>query len=219
MKLHSFDNTTTLNQYFADELTTIIRQAIDSRGHAYLVVSGGNTPVPLFDELSNKPLDWKHVTITLTDERRVPSRDKDSNERLVHDHLLKNHAASAEFVSLQQGSEEDIANLPMFDAVILGMGEDGHTASLFPCSPEIQIGLDDATTTATLIVNPGQAPYQRISLTKNRLQNSRHIFLHLVGEKKLAVLNKAMADNDILAMPIRAFLQNSKIDVQVMYST
>ncbi|MGK0511928.1 MAG: 6-phosphogluconolactonase, partial [Chromatiales bacterium] len=107
--------------------------------------------------------------------------------------------------------------LPTFDAVILGMGEDGHTASLFPCSAQIEEGLSDGAP-AVLAVEPQTAPYQRMSLSLPRLLDSRHIFLHLVGSNKLTVLNKAMAEHDVLAMPIRAFLHHPVAQVTVMYS-
>ncbi|WP_133129685.1 6-phosphogluconolactonase [Legionella yabuuchiae] len=224
MKIHSFDNVKTLNHYFAEQITTIIKQAIDQRGQAFLVVSGGNTPKPLFETLSTVPLDWKHVTITLADERKLPVTEQDSNERMVRETLLKNFAAEAKFISLNDNTkslsdvEQTIAALPTFDAVILGMGEDGHTASLFPCSPELKLGLDDDMSSAVLEINPGHAPYQRISLTKKRLLDSRVVFLHLVGEKKLAVFNQALESVDPLEMPIRAFLHHTRCDVQVMYS-
>ena len=110
-----------------------------------------------------------------------------------------------------------IAELPLFDVLILGMGEDGHTASLFPCSEQIQAGLA-ADAPAVLAVKPTTAPYERISLSLPRLLNSRHLFLHLVGANKLAVLNKAMAGQDVPAMPIRAFLHHPVAHVAVMYT-
>ncbi|GGI75450.1 6-phosphogluconolactonase [Legionella impletisoli] len=224
MKIHSFDNAETLNHDFAEQIAAVLQQAIEQRGQAYLVVSGGTTPKPLFKKLSERPLDWKNITITLADERKLPVTAADSNERMVRETLLQNFASKARFISLNDESksfldiEQTIALLPTFDAVILGMGEDGHTASLFPCSPEIKMGLDDETTSAVLEVHPMYAPYQRISLTKKRLLNSRVVFLHLVGEKKLAVFNQALERVDPLEMPIRAFLHHHQCDVQVMYS-
>ena len=227
MQLNQFDDTTALNQDFAKRLADILRQAITERDAAYLVVSGGKTPQALFQTLSQTDLTWDKVTVLLADDRWLDANHSDSNERLVKASLLQHKAKAARFISLYANTSSAfdgvaqvlprVAALPTFDAVILGMGEDGHTASLFPCSEQIQQGLMmDAP--AVLAVQPGSAPYQRLSLSLPRLLNSRHIFLHLVGANKLSVLDKAMADNDIYAMPIRAFLQHPVADVTVMYT-
>src|SRR5690606_37560539 len=98
------------------------------------------------------------------------------------------------------------------------MGEDGHTASLFPGSPEIHLGLADETQSATVSVMPRSAPYPRLSLTKKRLLNSRRLFLHLMGKTKLMIFNEAMAGQDRFTMPIRAFVHDPTVDIQVMYA-
>ncbi|MDP1604613.1 MAG: 6-phosphogluconolactonase [Legionella sp.] len=228
MQLHSFSDVATLNDYFAEQLASILRKAIACRGHAYLVVSGGKTPQSLFAMLAKQELDWQKVTITLADERWLAPCEADSNERLVRANLLQHRAAKATFISLYREATDPFANLtllddelsalPTFDAVILGMGEDGHTASLFPCSSEITSGLADSPA-SVLVVTPATAPYQRISLTKTRLLNSRAIYLHLVGEKKLPILNKALeASEPATALPVRAFLHHPTANVHVMFA-
>ena len=226
-QLNQFTDTTALNQDFAQRLVTILQQAISERGAAYLVVSGGKTPQALFNTLSQTDLAWDKVTVLLADDRWLDDSQQDSNERLVKATLLQYKASAAQFISLYANTASAfdgaaqvlprVAALPAFDAVILGMGEDGHTASLFPCSEQIRAGLaEDAP--AVLAVQPATAPYQRMSLSLPRLLNSRHIFLHLVGANKLTVLEKAMADSDVYAMPIRAFLQHPVAEVTVMYT-
>src|SRR5690606_3860448 len=190
MQLQQFGNTDKLNADFAARLVEILQQAIEQRGAAYLVVSGGKTPQALFNTLSNTDLAWDKVTILLADDRWLDASQADSNERLVKATLLQNKASKARFISLYAdtasaftGAAEvlpRISALPTFDAVILGMGEDGHTASLFPCSAQIEEGLSDGAP-AVLAVEPQTAPYQRMSLSLPRLLDSRHIFLHLVG--------------------------------------
>ncbi len=227
MQLHTFADSQALNQQFAAELTAILRHAIEARGAAYLVVSGGRTPQALFLQLSQAELDWSKVTITLADDRFLPETEQDSNERLVKASLLQHQAAKANFISLYadfDSAEQAIptllarvATLPTFDAVILGMGEDGHTASLFPCSAQISQGLaQDAAD--LLAVQPTTAPYQRVSFSKVRLLNSRALFLHLVGESKLRVLNEAQSGTDELAMPIRAFIHHTDVELSVMFA-
>lgn len=227
MKLNHFSDSAALNKQFAAQLVEILQQAIKLRGTAVLVVSGGRTPQALFQQLSHADLAWDKVTITLADDRWLADDQADSNARLVKASLLQNRAAKAKFISLYAHSDSAfsgvievlprIAGLPTFDAVILGMGEDGHTASLFPCSEQINEGLA-ADAPAVLAVEPATAPYERISLSKSRLENTRHLFLHLVGASKKTVLDQAMADKDELAMPIRAFLHHPHLTVNVMYA-
>ncbi|MDX1677357.1 6-phosphogluconolactonase [Arsukibacterium sp.] len=227
MQLHQYTDSTVLNTEFAARLENLLQQAITQRGHAYLVVSGGRTPTALFNALSQADLPWHNVSILLADERFVPVDSPDSNERLVRANLLTAKAAKANFISLYSAAATAeaavpeimprVSALPTFDAVILGMGEDGHTASLFPCSAELNQGLAmDAP--AILAINPTTAPHQRISLSLPRLLNTRQLFLHLVGESKLAVLNKAQAGDDVSSMPVRAVLQQHDVDVAVMYA-
>lgn len=223
MQLHSFTEADLLTYDLAERLKQILCNAIAQRDHAYMVVSGGKTPIDLFKILSNMELPWDKVTLTLADERCVPLNNKDRNEGLIRRYLLQNQAANAHFLSLysEEHSVEETANiiaaLPAFDVVILGMGEDGHTASLFPCARELAQGLDDAAA-AVVQMTPQKAPYQRVSLSKRRLLNSRVIFFHLLGQKKLAVLHQAMAQHEPMLMPVSAFLNNLDANIQVMYA-
>lgn len=224
MQLHSFGDAHLLTDDLVARLSSILSNAVAQRGRAYLVVSGGKTPVDLFKALAKTDLPWEKITITLADERCVPGNDEHRNELLVQQVLLQHEAQKAHFLSLYrehdpdlQRTEHEIAALPSFDAVILGMGEDGHTASLFPCAPELSIGLDD-NAPAVLFVTPKTAAYRRVTLSKRRLLDSRVIFLHLVGQNKLAVLHQAMTPRDPISMPISAFLNNHNANVQVMYA-
>jgi 6-phosphogluconolactonase len=227
MQLYSFSDAQLLNCDLADQIKNILCEAIALRGQAYLVVSGGKTPVELFKLLAQSDLPWDKVIITLADERCVAVNNADSNERLVKDFLLQYYAKRATFISLYDDHAESpehlstieskIASLPTFDVVLLGMGEDGHTASLFPCSEELMSGLDDEAK-SLLFVHPKTAPHQRVSLSKKRLLNSRIIFLHLVGQNKRSVFSQAMAQQDPRIMPVSAFLNNKNVNLQVMYA-
>ncbi len=227
--LNDFPSRAQLDITLAENVSALLQSAIAKKGKASIAVSGGSTPKGFFSALSKKHLDWKKVTITLADERWVDINSDASNTRLVHENLLQNNAASAKFFHLKQGEElceetlEDLniaANntlLPL-DVLILGMGEDGHTASLFPCSDQIKQGLDTANPNALMKVEPTTAPHQRITFSYACLKQSKNIFLHICGDSKKQVLDKALSSKDIFEMPIRAFLYDENTDSQVYWA-
>ena len=219
-----FTSTDALNQDFCQRITDLLTQGIAQNGRASLIVSGGRTPAALFAALSNVDLAWDKVDISLADERWVDSNDDASNEKMVREKLLVNKAAKANFIGLKTSHSDaqdavatctaNFANVALpFDVLILGMGEDGHTASLFPCSEQIAQGLDRDSQQMFIAVQPTTAPHQRMSLTLAALLNSKHVFLHLTGESKKDVLAKALADDNELAMPIRAVLNNTRVEL------
>ncbi|MEZ9199731.1 6-phosphogluconolactonase [Shewanella sp. 10N.286.54.B9] len=225
----SFDNKAALEAQLAERIANQLQEAVDARGKASLIVSGGSTPLKLFELLSKKAIDWNDVYITLADERWVDNDHSDSNERLVRNNLLQSRAASAKFSGLknmystpyegQIMTSEQLAHFPKpFDVVVLGMGNDGHTCSWFPCADAKE--LEHALTTDDLCVavTPGEAPHPRISLSKAGILASRQIYLHIVGEQKLEVYRQALADNDSSEMPIRAVLDQHKTPVDVYWS-
>jgi 6-phosphogluconolactonase len=227
--INDFSSRAALDSALAENVANILEDAIAKNGKASIAVSGGSTPKGFFAELSNKDLAWDKVTITLADERWVDMDSDASNTRLVHENLLQNKAAKATFFHLKQGeelSETTLATLNAaakgtvspLDVLILGMGEDGHTASLFPCSDEIKPALDTTNTDILMKVVPKTAPHQRITFTFASLINSKNIILHLSGSAKKEVLNKALSATDIFEMPIRAFLQHTEINTNVYWA-
>ncbi|GGW76967.1 6-phosphogluconolactonase [Alteromonas halophila] len=222
LTIESFDNAQTLTREFAAKLADILETGIEARGRASLVVSGGRTPLALFEALSQKDLDWSCVDITLADERWVDESDDASNTQLVKQNLLVNNAAAARFIPLKSAhddaaegvndAEAGVASMSQpFDALILGMGEDGHTASLFPCSTQINDGLDMSSGKTCIAVTPTTAPHQRISLTLPAILNSRNIFLHLTGEKKKQVLNDALDGAAEVQKPVTAVVNRAPV--------
>ena len=150
-----FADSDLLSRTLSAQLAANLRDAIAARGLASLVVSGGRSPIKLFESLRTQSLDWSRVCIALADERWVDPSDPDSNEKLIRDVLLKEEAASARFIGLKNAAPtpdlgavsawETFARVPRpFDAVVLGMGDDGHTASLFPRSPNLASALNPA---------------------------------------------------------------------------
>ena len=109
-----------------------LKNSIDNNGRASFVVSGGSSPVKSFNDLSKSDLDWSKVSVTLVDDRVVSSEHSDSNEKLLKENLFINNASAAEFISLKSDSDEVMNINRPFDIMLLGMGEDGHFASLFP---------------------------------------------------------------------------------------
>jgi len=210
----AFADRETLDQALAVRVVSSLQQGIAQRGTAHLVVSGGSTPVNLFSILADVDIDWSRVVVLLADERWVPVDHEDSNERLVRETLLTAKAHQAQFVSLLPTPDNEIANisavatllgtLPKFDMVLLGMGEDAHTASLFPCAAALREGL--TTTQEALITRPDNAPHQRVTMSKQRLQDTEQGVIHIVGENKKAVLELAMKSDDEMRYPISAFL-------------
>lgn len=151
---HHAPNAALLAKELADFVAQRLRTGVSERGRALLVLSGGSTPVPFFEALAQCDLDWSRVTITLADERWVPEEHADSNARLVKAYLLQGRAAQANWVPLfndevtpqggQAAIEQTLAGLCWpADVVVLGMGGDGHTASLFPYAPELPAALAD----------------------------------------------------------------------------
>ncbi|WP_019027875.1 6-phosphogluconolactonase [Colwellia piezophila] len=218
-----------LDVALAKKVSQLLSEAIKLKGKASIAVSGGSTPKGFFKVLSERDLDWSKVTITLADERWVAIDSQDSNTRLVHENLLQNNATAAKFFHLKQGeefSDETLNDLNIaaktsllpLDVLILGMGEDGHTASLFPCSDEINVGLDEKNDAALLKVQPKTAPHQRISFTFASLITSKNIFLHSCGEAKKTVLTQALKGEDPFEMPIRAFLHHPSLNTQIFWA-
>ncbi len=217
----------TLSRELATLIAGSLTAAISARGLASLVVSGGRSPVRLFEILRTQPLDWDRVCIALADERWVSPEDPASNERLVRDFLLKDHAASARFLGLKNGAPtpdlgavsawETFARVPRpFDAVILGMGDDGHTASLFPGSPNLPSALNAAA--GCVGMWSPVAPHPRLSLNLTALLDSRRIAVLITGESKWRTYAAACAAGPVEDMPIRAVLRQSRTPVDVLWS-
>lgn len=213
------------------ELANTVAECLSARllsaQRATLAVSGGSTPVPFFQALSRKELDWGRVDILLVDERWVDETDLASNTRLVKENLLQNNAAAAHYFSLKQegdmpeaslnAARAELADLSQpLDVLILGMGNDGHTASLFPDAPEIAVAMDLNNQHGVAAIAPPSQEHPRITLTYSLMLKSRFVALHLKGNDKLDTLKRALSQpNDLLAMPIRGFLKRS---LQIFWS-
>ncbi len=217
VSIHELENAETLAVALAERVAVALAEAIELRGHASLVVSGGRSPIAFFEALSRRPLAWDKVQVSLADERWVEPGHPDSNEGLLRRHLLCNAAAEARLIglyqpadTLAQAAEAASSNLEALvqpiDVLVLGMGNDGHTASLFPESPLLARGLDANGTDRCLPMHAPVSPEQRISMTYPLLATARVQCLAIQGTAKLDTLHQAL-QLDPSQMPIRAFLR------------
>jgi 6-phosphogluconolactonase len=164
----------------------------------------------------------------LADERWVDPSHCDSNEKLVKENLLTNNASEAKFLPLKNNAvtamdgtkklESLLAAVKEFTVVILGMGDDGHTASLFPGSEALGLGLDLSSGRHCVAVTPLDAAHERMSMTLPRLLSAKQIIIHLCGESKKRVLDQVCAGDDVFELPVRAVLQQRNAPVSVYWS-
>lgn len=200
MNLHAFASAAKASAALAQAVAVDLASTIATRGQAVLAVSGGRSPVPFLQALAAQDIAWQQVSVTLVDERVVAPDHADSNAGLVREHLLQGKAAAASFLPLVQTGSDAQAELAAAtaqwrtpDVAVLGMGEDGHTASLFPNASNLAEGLAAANPAALLVVVPPAAPHTRISMTLAELQRSGKLYLAIAGDSKRRVLDAAAA--------------------------
>ncbi len=227
---HTFAGAEPLADALAAAVAADLKSAIAARGHALLAVSGGKTPTRFLAQLSRQPLAWEQVTVTLVDERWVAPDHARSNERLLRATLLQGAAATVHFVSLYAtGFVEPETALPAiakriarldrpFDALVLGMGEDGHCASFFPGGDHLAEATDPHTDALVLPMRAPSAGEPRITLTLPVVLDSRAIYLHIEGERKRRVLQDAAnsAESD-RTFPISQVLRNARAPLNVYW--
>ncbi|MFC5527768.1 6-phosphogluconolactonase [Rhodanobacter ginsengisoli] len=226
---HSFSDCQAQAVALAERVAGCLRQALAERGSAVLAVSGGSTPKAFLARLSGEALDWANVHVTLVDERWVPESDPRSNARMVRSQLLQGAAAAARFVPLYTGDPTPDAGLgtataridalPLpFDAVVLGMGEDGHTASFFPGGDHLAAALDLDGRAPVLSMRAPGADEPRITLSLPTLLHTRALYLLVSGEKKRDLLADArLGLGAAQHYPVRAVLTQPRVPVAVYW--
>lgn len=234
LNFRGFPDNASLAADLAGDIASFLHGAMAKRGFASLVVSGGSTPVPFFQALSQAAIPWEKVIVTLADERWVDPSDSASNEGLVRRHLLQNRASVARFVGLktedasagagERNCEKRIRSIPRpFDVLVLGMGNDGHTASLFPDAAGLPLAIDMDSGRLCLAVRPGSASHDRMTMTLPALIDCRKIMLHITGKEKLKIFETALAAAPLSAdvlheMPIRHILARARSPVTVYWA-
>ena len=218
-----------LEAQLASEIISALRTDILNFGSASLLVSGGSTPGGLFQVLSNSELDWSKLNVSLVDERIVADDHQDQNGFMVKSILLKNKARSANFIPLVYNCKDFLNNLEQakeaiqilkrpFSVVVLGLGGDGHTASLFPDAPELELGMDLANDQELILTTPQNAPYKRITFTRKALLNSNNLFLHCYGKLKKDLLESAIEREDYREFPISGFLSQKEVHLKTFWA-
>lgn len=211
-----------------------LQKSITNNGAASLMVSGGSTPAPLYEALAKSELDWKNIHIALVDERWVDRQHDASNEALIYCSLLHSKAEHAPFIGMKNSTVNAITGyletearyqkLPQpFTVTILGMGSDGHTASLFPHAEGLAEALaeDNQHLTAPIMAKQSEVTgvnTERVTLTLSGLLKSERLILIITGEEKRAVFKKAMSDGPVEDMPIRALLRQNKVPFELYWA-
>ncbi|OAI09404.1 6-phosphogluconolactonase [Methylomonas methanica] len=216
------------------ECQDVLSEAVSKHGQATLLVSGGTTPAPLYEALSKSDLNWKKIKVALVDERWVDNQHSASNEALIRRSLLINNAKNVEFIGMktladtakqgQAETEARYAKLPQpFTLSIVGMGPDGHTASLFPHAEGLADALSEDNQNLTAAITAIQSEVtgpntERLTLTRSALLKSERIVILFTGEDKLAVFNSAQKPGPLEDMPIRALLNQEDVPVELYWA-
>ena len=215
----------------ATRIARAIDDALQARRSAAVALAGGRTSPPIVERIAAGSRKWSHVTVAPTDERWVPVDHADSNLRQLRQGfalapgirwlaLVPDRAAGPPQAKHANWALKAVAG--PFDAVLLGMGVDGHFASLFPGATNLAEALDPAAAEAAVAIvpdpMPGAGPHPRVSLTLSRLLDSRRVLLAMTGEDKRETLRRAQGDADSLALPIAALLHAPGAKIEVHWS-
>ena len=227
---HFFSNRESLTDALCQRLSASISEHIKLRNKANLALPGGTSPIPMLQSLAKQNIDWSSVNLTLTDERWVPSNHPDSNEGLLRQHLL--NQIDAHFIPLKNAAHTPKAGqkeiessleqhcLPL-DLCVLGMGDDGHIASLFPNSPEINIATLAQNTQHCIAVNPPHITQARLSLTLNTMMQARELVLLIMGKPKQAAYQRALSLStytEYLSLPVSFILHQEKVPIHIYWA-
>ncbi len=231
VEFHRCEDEAALVAQLSDLAAKRLSQGVAMTGAASLVCSGGTTPAPLYRELSGRDLPWDRIWVTGSDERWLPPSDPDSLDHLLHASLFQGPAAQARFVPLKTETRSPaeaeghvhahLRDMPRpFDLALLGLGADGHTASLFPHAPGLAKAMDtDDPALARGIEAPASVVSPaRMTLTLRALLDSRLIVLLFRGREKLEVFEAAKRAEDPIAVPVSAVLRQDRVPVEAFWA-
>lgn len=225
MAEHFYETRLEASTAAAERMAELLRHRLENNNEASVIVSGGTSPRQCFAVLAKAPLDWQRVQIALSDERWVPPDHEDSNEKLVREALLVEQATPATLLSVyadgvspDERCEELQDPLPVlpFSCALIGIGTDGHFASLFPDAEQLKLGLDVDSRRLYIPVTTAASPHPRISMTLAGISRSDEIALLFFGEEKLEIYNQAKASAD--AYPLSRLLRQKRAPVRVFWA-
>lgn len=227
-----FDSRDALTQALQQECEAALIAAVEDRGEATFMVSGGSTPEVLYKAMSHSDLPWESIYVALVDERWVDADHPRSNEAFVVRSLIQNKAAATNLIGMKNTGSDALEGLEdceaayqqlaqPFDITILGMGPDGHTASWFPHAKGLEAALTTDNLCAAVTANQSAVTgeeVERMTLSLAGVLKSQKLFLLLTGDDKLATFRAAQAGSDVNEMPIRALLQQNQLDLTVFWA-
>ena len=199
----------------SDIILQELKDSIIKKNEASLVVSGGSSPLTIFKDLNDADIDWSKVNVTLVDDRFVSNNHHDSNEKLIYENLLINKASNANFISLCKSPDEVKKIQRPFDVMLLGIGEDGHFASLFPALISTHPSYFETNQAREIIyTDPMGSPcHKRVSMNLSMILESKKIILLISNEKKLKLIETA--SNDV-NLPIYYLLNQKEQKVEII---
>lgn len=229
-RLYEHTDAASSSDALAQAVAETLKTTLAGKGRAVLAVSGGKSPIAFFEALSQIDLDWQNVAVTLVDERIVPTDHADSNTGLVRRYLLKNKAASAAWLPMIEEGKDEAAltdsqsavgfaleHFRQPDVLVLGMGGDGHTASIFPLAPQLDKAVSPDEGALLVHTTPVTAPHERISMTLAAIEKTPAVFLAIAGQDKKAVFDQAAAGPS-KALPVSLILNSPKVTCHVHYT-
>jgi 6-phosphogluconolactonase len=228
MKKRIFPNSLELDQAFAKCIATLLNEKIEETGVASILFSGGSTPVKFFGELAQQEVDWAKVKVGLVDDRLVPITSEYSNSKLMSDHLFEAlpvsnrpsfHPLVSQPFDASNNLDKAIEMAKEFgtpDIVILGMGTDGHFASLFPTDLSSEKALRQFESDDVVYTIAPSVPKFRISFSWGFLRKAKYIFVHVTGKNKLELIESQESRGELL--PIDYVLTDTAIEPVIYWA-